>query len=90
MTELRLSSYGSTLSSKATEALHWWPGRDLKISRSNINNHVMDNVETEVHGMFTLMDADSLACACGTLGLVVPEQKKGNFKLLLKCISRQF
>ena len=50
----------------------------------------MDNVETEVHGMFTLMDADSLACACGTLGLVVPEQKKGNFKLLLKCISRQF
>ena len=32
----------------------------------------------------------SLACAFGILGLVVPEQKKGNLKLLLKYIFRQF
>ena len=32
----------------------------------------------------------SLACAFGILGLVVPEQKKGNLKLLLKYILRQF
>ena len=30
------------------------------------------------------MDADSLAWACGILGLVDPEQKEGNLKLLLK------
>ena len=36
------------------------------------------------------MDADSLACACGILDLVDPEPKKGNLKLLLKCILRQF
>ena len=35
------------------------------------------------------MDADSLASACGLLGLDVPEQKKGNRKLLLKYILMQ-
>ena len=40
--------------------------------------------------MLTKMDADSLACVFGILGLVVAEQKKGNLKLLLKYISRQF
>ena len=49
----------------------------------------MKNFETEVLGMITLMDAGSLACACGIQGLVDPEQKKGNFKLLLKYILRQ-
>ena len=47
---------------------------------------IIKNFETEVLGMFTLMDADRLTCACGILGLVVPEQKKGNLKLLLKNI----
>ena len=32
----------------------------------------------------------SLACAFGILGLGVPEQKKGNLKLLLKYILRLF
>ena len=40
--------------------------------------------------MLTMIDSDSLTCACGMLGLVVPEQKKGNLKLLLKYILRQF
>ena len=35
------------------------------------------------------MDAESLACVCRILGLV-PEQKKGNLKLLLKFILRKF
>ena len=39
--------------------------------------------------MLSLMDADSLACARRILGLDVPEQKKGNLKLLLKYILRQ-
>ena len=39
--------------------------------------------------MLTLMDADSLACACGILGLDVPEQKKDNLKHLLIYILRQ-
>ena len=43
----------------------------------------MENVETEVPEMFTLMDAYSLACSCGILGLVAPE------KLLSKYILRQ-
>ena len=49
----------------------------------------MENLQTEVPQMLTLMDTDSLACACGTLGLDVPEQKKGNLKRLLKYILRQ-
>ena len=49
-----------------------------------------EKCETEVPGMFTLMDADSLACACGILGLIVPEQKKGNLKRLLKYMLRQY
>ena len=36
------------------------------------------------------MDADSLACALEILGLVDPEQKKGNLKLFFKYILRQF
>ena len=36
------------------------------------------------------MDAASLACACEILALVVPEQEKGNLRLLLKYILRQF
>ena len=48
----------------------------------------MENVETEVLGMLTFMDVDILACVCGILGLVVPEQKKGDLKLLLKYILR--
>ena len=51
---------------------------------------ITENFETEVPGMLTMMDSDSLTCACGILGLVVPEQKKGNLKLLLKYILRQF
>ena len=50
---------------------------------------MVENLETEVLGMLTLMNADSLACACGILGLDVPEQKRGNHKLLLKYILRQ-
>ena len=44
----------------------------------------------EALGMFTLMDTYSFACACVIQGLVDPEQKKGNLKLLLKYILRQF
>ena len=50
----------------------------------------MENFEIEVLGMITLMDADSLAYVCTILDLDVPEQKKGNLKLLLKYILRQF
>ena len=41
------------------------------------------NFKTEVLGMLTLMDADSLACACEILDLDVSKQKKSNLKLLL-------
>ena len=51
---------------------------------------IMENFEIEVLGMITLMDADSLAYVCTILDLDVPEQKKGNLKLLLKYILRQF
>ena len=50
----------------------------------------MENFETEVLDTLTLMDADSLACACGILGWVVPVLKKDNLKLLSKDISRHF
>ena len=50
----------------------------------------MEKFEKEVFGMLTLMDADSFACACGILGLVYAEQKKGNLKLFLKHMLRQF
>ena len=43
---------------------------------------IMENFETEVLRMLTFTKVDSLTCACGILGLVVPEQKKGNLKLL--------
>ena len=51
---------------------------------------ITENFETEVPGMLTMMDSDSLTFAFGILGLVVPEQKKDNLKLLLKYILRQF
>ena len=51
---------------------------------------IMENFETEVLGMLILMEVDSLAFACGILGLVVPKQKECNLKLLLKYIFRQF
>ena len=38
--------------------------------------------------MLTFMDVDSLTCTCGIL--VVPEQTKGNLKLLLKYVLSQF
>ena len=56
------------------------------ISRTTI----MVNFETKVLAVLTFIDLDSLACVCGILGLVAPEQKKGNLKLLLKFIIRQF
>ena len=56
------------------------------ISRTTI----MVNFETEVLAMVSFMDIDSLACVCKILGLVAPEQKKSNLKLLLKFIIRQF
>ena len=44
---------------------------------------IVENFETEVLGMLTLMDGDSFACACGILGLDVAEQKKSNHKIIL-------
>ena len=35
---------------------------------------IMENFETEVLEMLTLMDADGLACACGIIRLVVTEK----------------
>ena len=43
----------------------------------------MENLETEVLSMLAMLDADSLHCACGITGLDVPEETKGNQKLLL-------
>ena len=50
----------------------------------------MENLETKVLEMLALRDANSLCCARGILGLVVPDQKKGILKLLLKYILRHF
>ena len=50
----------------------------------------MENLETKVLEMLALRDANSLCYACGILGLVVPDQKKGILKLLLKYILRHF
>ena len=60
--------------------------RDLKHQQAST---MLENLNTKVLGMLTLMDADSLACACEKLGSDVSEQKKGNRKLLLKYILRQ-
>ena len=49
----------------------------------------MENFEAKKFGVLTLLDADSLACTCGILGLDVPKQKNGNYKLLLKYILWQ-
>ena len=62
----------------------------LKKQPATSTTAIMENIETEVLRMLTFRDVDSLACACGILGLVVPEQKKSNLKLLLKYILRQF
>ena len=51
---------------------------------------IMENFETEVLGMPTLIKVDILTCASGILSLVVPEQNKGNLKPLLKHVLRQF
>ena len=60
----------------------------LKTSSSSINNG--GNLETEVLGTLTLMDADSLACGCGIPGLDAPEQKKGNYKVTIYLKAAQF
>ena len=44
----------------------------------------MEDFETEVLGMLTVMNADSLACAYRILGLDVAEQKKNNRKTSFK------
>ena len=49
----------------------------------------MENLETEVHSMLTKLDADHLHCACGIIGLDVPEEKKGNQNFLLKFLLRK-
>ena len=49
----------------------------------------MENLENEVLGMLAMLDADSLLCACDIVGLDVPEEKKGNQKLLLKFLLRK-
>ena len=43
---------------------------------------MVENLETEVLGMLTLMDADSFTCVRGILDLDVSEQKKFKCKLL--------
>ena len=39
--------------------------------------------------MLAMLDADSLHCACGIVGLDVPEEKKGNQNLLFKSLLRK-
>ena len=89
---MQFSSYDRA--SKIIEALHCWPDRgliktQLKHQLATSTTAVVENFETELLGMLTLMDADSLACFCGILGLDVPEQKKDNLKLLLIYVLRQ-
>ena len=38
----------------------------------------------------SVLDADSLNCPCGIVGLDTPEEKKVNQKLLLKFLLRKF
>ena len=69
-------------------------------SHTGAQNTSFRNIKSSNNGKFwnkgarnaqlSVIDADSLACACGILALVVPEQKKGNLRLLLKFILRQF
>ena len=47
------------------------------------------DLETEVLSMLAMLDTDSLHCACGIVGLDVPEEKKGNQNLLLKFLLRK-
>ena len=42
----------------------------------------MENLETELLSMLAMLDADSLHCACGIVGLDVPEEKIVNQNLL--------
>ena len=50
----------------------------------------MENLETEVLGMLAILVAGDLHCACGIVGLNVPEEKKDNQTLLLKFLLRNF
>ena len=70
--ELRLSCCGSPFSSNVTKPLHRWSGRGLKHQPATFKTIMVENMETEVLGMLTLLDADILDCACGILGLHVP------------------
>ena len=56
-------------SSKGSKDVHWWPERGLDINQQQSTITMAEHLETEVLGMLTLLDADSLACACGILGL---------------------
>ena len=49
----------------------------------------MENLETEVLIMLAMLDAVSSHCACDIVGLDVPDEKKGNQKLLLKFLLRK-
>ena len=71
-----------------TEAFYWWLEWGLK--HQPATSTTVENLETEVLGMLTLMDADSLACDCGILGLDAPEQKKGNHKVTIYLKAAQF
>ena len=86
---MQLCSCGSAISSKVNEASHWWRERDLK---NNQQHQQPQSCKTSKQRCLesSLSWTFSLACAFGILVLVVPEQKKGNLKLLLKYILRQF
>ena len=49
----------------------------------------MENLETKMLSMLAMLDAGSLHCACGIVGLDVPEEKKGNQNLLFKSLLRK-
>ena len=73
---MRLSSCGSSVSNKVTEAFTLVVWEELKTSTSNISNHNGGKL------------GNREICAFGILSLDIPEQKKGNFKVLLKYIFR--
>ena len=61
---------------------------ELKKTTRNINNHNHGKRRNRGAWNAHLIDVDILACVCGILDLVVPEQKKGDLKLLSKYILR--
>ena len=75
--------------------LHKQSSRSLTlVAREGLSTRIksqtaMENLENEVLGMLAMLDADSLLCACDIVGLDVPEEKKGNQKLLLKFLLRK-